>query len=102
MANRSSKVRLKPDPTYVGTQGARSTKRYRSFAFLAVFALIVVAAAAVFASIVVTAQEPDRARTEAASRRATERLIALQHEADRLASEERTLLGDLRKLEIQR
>jgi murein hydrolase activator len=48
------------------------------------------------------AQTPDRARTEALARRATERLQALQREADRLASEERTLLGELRKLEIER
>src|SRR5206468_2920511 len=39
---------------------------------------------------------------EALARRATERLQALQREADRLALEERTLLGDLRKLEIER
>jgi septal ring factor EnvC (AmiA/AmiB activator) len=51
---------------------------------------------------VVVAQVPDRARTEALARRATERLQSLQREADRLASEERTLLGDLRKLEIER
>ncbi|PYQ81184.1 MAG: hypothetical protein DMG01_04735, partial [Acidobacteria bacterium] len=36
------------------------------------------------------------------ARRAGERLQALQHEADRLASEERTLLGDLRRLEVDR
>jgi septal ring factor EnvC (AmiA/AmiB activator) len=47
-------------------------------------------------------QQPDRARTEALARRAGERLQSLQREADRLASEERTLLGDLRKLEIDR
>ena len=51
---------------------------------------------------IAAAQTPDRARTEALARRATERLQALQHEADRLASEERTLLGELRKLEIER
>jgi septal ring factor EnvC (AmiA/AmiB activator) len=45
---------------------------------------------------------PERARTEALARRATERLQALQREADRLTSDERTLLGDLRKLEIER
>jgi septal ring factor EnvC (AmiA/AmiB activator) len=48
------------------------------------------------------AQQPDRAATEALARRASERLQALQREADRLASEERTLLGELRKLEIER
>ena len=45
---------------------------------------------------------PDRARTEALARRATERQQPLQREADHLAAEERTLLGDLRKLEIER
>lgn len=63
--------------------------------FFAVFALIVVAP-------VMFAQQPDRAQTEALARRATERLQALQREADRLASDERTLLGELRKLEIER
>jgi len=45
---------------------------------------------------------PEQLRTEALARRANERLQALQREADRLASEERSLLGDLRKLEIER
>jgi septal ring factor EnvC (AmiA/AmiB activator) len=36
------------------------------------------------------------------ARRVNERIRALQAEADRLATESRTLLGDLRKLEIQR
>jgi septal ring factor EnvC (AmiA/AmiB activator) len=48
------------------------------------------------------AEQSDRARTEALAQRATERLQALHAEADRLASEERTLLGDLRKLEVER
>ena len=47
-------------------------------------------------------QSADRTRTEALARRATERLHALQQEADGLASQERTLLGDLRKLEVDR
>src|SRR5215831_7666583 len=47
-------------------------------------------------------QWSDRAHTEALARRATERLRALQQEADALASQERTLLGDLRKLEIDK
>jgi murein hydrolase activator len=51
---------------------------------------------------VVAAQAPDRAHTEALVRRAAERLRALQQEADRLAAQERTLLGDLRKLEVER
>ena len=61
------------------------------------------AISAVPSSYVVMAQVPaERARTEALARRATERLQALQREADRLAADERTLLGDLRKVEIER
>jgi len=48
------------------------------------------------------AQSSDRVHTETLARRATERLRTLQQEADALASQERTLLGDLRKLEIDR
>jgi septal ring factor EnvC (AmiA/AmiB activator) len=48
------------------------------------------------------ADQGERARTEALAQRAGERLQALQREADRLASEERTLLNELRKLEIDR
>ena len=48
------------------------------------------------------AQQADRNRTEALARRANDRLQALQQEAERLASDERTRLGDLRKLEIER
>jgi septal ring factor EnvC (AmiA/AmiB activator) len=48
------------------------------------------------------AQQADRAHTEALSRRATERLQALHDEADRLAADERTILGDLRRLELER
>ena len=59
-------------------------------------------AAFVLLGAVAFAQTPERARTEALARRATERLQALQREAERLASEERTLLGDLRKAEIER
>jgi septal ring factor EnvC (AmiA/AmiB activator) len=63
---------------------------------------------AAWLSLAVRAQTPDRPQaadrthTEALSQRATERLQALQKEADRLAAEERTLLGDLRKLEVDR
>jgi murein hydrolase activator len=61
-----------------------------------------ISAFCLLAATVLAQQPPDRARTEALARRATERLQALQREADRLASEERTLLGELRKLEIER
>ena len=44
----------------------------------------------------------DRAATDAMARRVNERIRALQAEADRLAAQSRTLLGDLRQLEIQR
>ena len=48
------------------------------------------------------AQTSDRARTESQARRASERLITLQREADALASQQRTLLVDLRRLEVER
>ena len=48
------------------------------------------------------AQPDDRARTEALARSTSDRLRTLNQEADRLASEARTLLGDLRKLELER
>jgi septal ring factor EnvC (AmiA/AmiB activator) len=57
---------------------------------------------AAIASVAALGAQSDRARTESLSRRATDRLQALQREADRLAADERSLLGDLRTLEIQR
>lgn len=48
------------------------------------------------------AQTADRGRTEAAARRVTDRIRALQNEADRLAGQARTLLGDLQTFEIDR
>src|SRR5258706_171858 len=57
------------------------------------------AVSAVSSLYVAAAQVPvERARTEALARRATDRLQALQREADRLASQRRTLLGDLATL----
>src|ERR1700704_2341396 len=79
------------------TQNPRNTPRKRISAVSAYSALIVVVAVAVGAQTL-----PERARPEAMARRAAERLQALQREADRLTSDERTLLGDLRKLEIER
>jgi septal ring factor EnvC (AmiA/AmiB activator) len=63
-----------------------------------------VAAVAAFFGLIafVAAQTPERARTEALAKRAGERLVALQREADRLASEEASLLNGLRKLEVDR
>src|SRR5262245_25083577 len=48
------------------------------------------------------AQEADHGQAESLTRRATERLQALHEEADRLAAEERSVLGDLRRLELER
>lgn len=50
----------------------------------------------------ISAQQPERLRTEAQARRINDRIAALQREADRLAGEARTLVGDLRTLEIER
>jgi septal ring factor EnvC (AmiA/AmiB activator) len=57
---------------------------------------------ALMLSVGSAAQTPDRARAEAEARRVTDRIRTLQAEADRLAGEARTLLGDLRKLEVER
>lgn len=48
------------------------------------------------------ARQNDRARTEVLAARASQRMDALHREADALALQERTLLGDLRKLEVER
>jgi murein hydrolase activator len=64
-----------------------------SFAAVACGALAVAALAA---------QTTDRSRTEAQARRANDRLQALQQEAGALASQERSLLVELRKLEVTR
>jgi septal ring factor EnvC (AmiA/AmiB activator) len=63
---------------------------------------IALAATLAAVSAVLLAQPSDRERAEALARRATERLQSLQQEAERLASQERTLLGDLRSLEVTR
>ena len=82
-------------------QRPQRTAIFASFASFARLALFAFAAFASFASSA-RAQPQDRARTEALARRATERLQALQREADRLASEERSLLNDVKKLELER
>ena len=48
------------------------------------------------------AQTPDRSQTEALGKRAAERLAALQKESEQLASQERGVLAELRKLEVDR
>ena len=60
-------------------------------------------AMALAASVAVGAQAPsDRSRAEAASQRAADRIRALQRESDDLASQEKTLLVELRTLEVER
>jgi septal ring factor EnvC (AmiA/AmiB activator) len=62
----------------------------------------VVVLLSVVAASRVLAQQSDRSRTEALARRAADRLQSLQREADQLASDERTVLNELRALEIER
>ena len=73
-------------------EGSGNTQRLLFAAFFAV--------STVFSGLAQTL--PERARTEALARLATERLQSLQREAERLAADEGTVLGDLRKLEIER
>ncbi len=56
------------------------------------------------ASLALPAQTPpsDRARADAVSQRVADRIRALQREAEALASQEKTLLVELRKLEVER
>lgn len=61
--------------------------------------------AAALLAVTAIAQTPpasDRQRADAAAKRAADRLRALQREADALAAQERTLLVELRKLEVDR
>ena len=69
---------------------------------LSAFARITATAAIALATSGVFAQQADRATVEALAQRAAERLQGLQREADQLASHERTLLNELRALELQR
>ncbi|HEY2432163.1 MAG TPA: peptidoglycan DD-metalloendopeptidase family protein [Vicinamibacterales bacterium] len=55
-----------------------------------------------FAAAALTAQAPDRQAADALARRAADRLTALQQEAESLARQERTLLVELRRLEVDR
>jgi murein hydrolase activator len=79
-----------------GIFGARAVILIRSLAGITWWAC------GALAVVAVSAQTTDRARTEAQARRANERLQALQREADGLASQERSLLVELRKLEVTR
>lgn len=64
--------------------------------------LLTALAALTTAGVVLVAQPADRDRAEALSRRAADRIAALRDEADRLASERQSLLGELRRLEVAR
>ena len=48
------------------------------------------------------ARAQDRAQTESMAKRAAERLAALQRESEALATQEKTLLVELRRLEVER
>jgi len=81
---------------------ARSRLVSRRLAFAALSATAIVVGASL--SLLAQAQAPvtDQSAADAASRRAADRIRALQRESDLLASQERTLLVELRKLEVDR
>ena len=81
---------------------ARSRLVSRRLAFAAFSATAIVVGASL--SLLAQAQAPvtDQSAADAASRRAADRIRALQRESDLLASQERTLLVELRKLEVDR
>jgi len=64
--------------------------------------LCVLCALCICVSVVSFAQDTSAPAPDAQSRRIADRIRSLQREADRLAGETRTLLGDVRKLEIER
>jgi septal ring factor EnvC (AmiA/AmiB activator) len=65
-------------------------------------ALFLAAAGLAMAQVPADRAPADRSQTEAQAKRAAERLGALQREAESLAKQERSLLAELRKLEIDR
>jgi septal ring factor EnvC (AmiA/AmiB activator) len=96
------RVRTKPDTT--STRFARAQPRGpgRQSSAASTLTIALAIAAVMMSTGALVGQQADRVRTEALVRRATERLQALRQEADRLASQETTLLGELRKLEVAR
>jgi septal ring factor EnvC (AmiA/AmiB activator) len=62
----------------------------------------VIAMLFVASSLAAQAPEQDRAQAEALSKRAADRLAALQKESEALVKQEQTLLVELRKLEVER
>jgi septal ring factor EnvC (AmiA/AmiB activator) len=70
------------------------------YIFRSTTAFLVAATFSLFAQT--PAPTSDQSTADAASKRAAERIRALQKESDALASQERTLLVELRKLEVDR
>jgi septal ring factor EnvC (AmiA/AmiB activator) len=64
--------------------------------------LTLVAALLLMPALAAQAPEPDRAQADALSKRAADRLAALQKESESLATQEQTLLVELRRLEVDR
>jgi septal ring factor EnvC (AmiA/AmiB activator) len=62
---------------------------------------VVAGALGVIATAALGAQTSDRAQTEAQAKRVNERIRALESEANQLATQSRTLLGELRALEVE-
>ncbi len=81
-------------------RSARVGSLARSFATFSSAAIVAVASLSVLAQTQAPASEQSAA--DAASKRAADRIRALQRESDSLASQERTLLVELRKLEVDR
>jgi septal ring factor EnvC (AmiA/AmiB activator) len=99
MANRSS------SPRRADVSGPPRKPGLKGRAYIAVAALVcLVSIVASAQGPVEQAASPDAAakQAEALARRAADRIAALQREAESLAGQERTLLGELRKLEIDR
>jgi len=63
---------------------------------------VAVCALAAGATLMAQAPAPERNAADGAAQRAAERIRALQRESEALASQERSLLVDLRKLEVER
>ena len=81
-----------------GAPTPRSAPVARSLRSLASF----FAALCLAATMSLSAQSPTDQSADAVSKRAADRIRALQRESDALASQERTLLVELRKLEVDR
>jgi murein hydrolase activator len=60
------------------------------------------AVVAMAAGVAAQSPAPDRGAADTTAQRATERIRALQRESDALAKQERTLLVELRRLEVER